>query len=175
MATAGSRHVMESYKEVNDRLPVIPEAMMEIGHTGMFVDHTCSNAHTHTHTDECQGGEWCMFLTPFRTSLGSQGKRGHAVWLLTATRICAEGMASCWLLLFHWWVYETKQNHPAWYTPSSPKEINPVLQGNAVYIPISPICSSKSIYMFMLKYTNVMLWPVAGDDDHFICLWYTVP
>lgn len=37
MATAGSRHVMESYREINDRLAVVPEAMMEIGHTHIYL------------------------------------------------------------------------------------------------------------------------------------------
>lgn len=46
MATAGGRHVMESYGEVNDRLAVIPEAMMEIGHTHIYLltTHACVHA-----------------------------------------------------------------------------------------------------------------------------------
>lgn len=36
MAAAGSRHVMESCREVNDGLAVIPEAEMEIGHTHIY-------------------------------------------------------------------------------------------------------------------------------------------
>lgn len=38
MAAAGTRRVMESCREVNDGLAVIPEAVMEIGHTPT---HTC--------------------------------------------------------------------------------------------------------------------------------------
>lgn len=33
MAAAGTRRVMKSWREVNDGLAVIPEAVMEIGHT----------------------------------------------------------------------------------------------------------------------------------------------
>lgn len=50
MATVGSRHVMESYREVNDRLAVIPEAMMEIGHTHIYLLTTHARMHTRTHT-----------------------------------------------------------------------------------------------------------------------------
>lgn len=49
MATAGSRHVMESYREVNDRLAVIPEAMMEIGHTHIYLLTTHARMHTRMH------------------------------------------------------------------------------------------------------------------------------
>lgn len=54
MATVGSRHVMESYREVNDRLAVIPEAMMEIGRTHIYLLTTharpLARTHTRTHT-----------------------------------------------------------------------------------------------------------------------------
>lgn len=45
MATAGGRHVTESYGEVNDRLAVIPEAMMEIGHTHIYLLTTHARVH----------------------------------------------------------------------------------------------------------------------------------
>lgn len=54
MATTGSRHVMESYREINDRLAVIPEAMMEIGHTHIYL------LTTHARRVGCQGRERCM-------------------------------------------------------------------------------------------------------------------
>ena len=37
MAAAGSRHVMAPRREVNDGLAVIPEALMEIGHTHIYL------------------------------------------------------------------------------------------------------------------------------------------
>lgn len=59
MATVGSRRVMGSYREVNDRLAVIPEAMMEIGHTHIYLltTHACMHTRTHGHKDGCQESE----------------------------------------------------------------------------------------------------------------------
>lgn len=95
MATAGSRHVMESYREINDGLAVVPEAMMEIGHTHIYL------LTTHTRRGGCQRRERCMLYWVFLTSLSSQGKQGHAVWLLTDTWICARGLAGCFSR--GWW------------------------------------------------------------------------
>lgn len=95
MATAGSRHVMESYREINDRLAVAPKAMMELGHTHIYL------LTTDTRRGGCQERERCMFHWAFLTSLSSQGKQGHAAWLLTDTWICAWGLASC--VSHHWW------------------------------------------------------------------------
>lgn len=53
MATAGSRHVMESCGEVNDGLAVIPEAEMEIGRTHIYLLTT----HALMHADGCRGSE----------------------------------------------------------------------------------------------------------------------
>lgn len=97
MATAGSRHVMESYREINDRLPVVPEAMMEIGHTHIYLLTTDAHVRRRDRRGGCQEGEWCMSRWVFLTSLSSQGKQGHAAWLLTDTWIWV-GLAG-WLLL----------------------------------------------------------------------------
>lgn len=48
MATAGYRHVRESYREVNDGLAVIPEAETEIGHAHIHSLTTRPHAGTHT-------------------------------------------------------------------------------------------------------------------------------
>lgn len=52
IVTAGSRRVMESYREINDRLAVVPEAMMEIGHTHVHL----LTAHARVCTHACRGG-----------------------------------------------------------------------------------------------------------------------
>lgn len=54
MATTGSRHVMESYREINDRQAVVPEAMIEIGHTHIYL------LTTHACRGGCQGRERCV-------------------------------------------------------------------------------------------------------------------
>lgn len=48
MAAAGSRHVMEPCREVNDGLAVIPEAEMEIGHTHIYLLTTHALMHART-------------------------------------------------------------------------------------------------------------------------------
>ncbi len=53
MAAAGSRNVMESCREVNDGLAVIPEAEMEIGRTHIYL----LTAHALVHAGGCRGSE----------------------------------------------------------------------------------------------------------------------
>lgn len=57
MATAGSRHVMQPYREINDRLAVVPEAMMEIGHTHIYLLTTHARVRTRAGRGGCQGRE----------------------------------------------------------------------------------------------------------------------
>lgn len=57
MATAGSRHVTESYREINDRLADVPEAMIEIGHTHIYLLTTHTRMCTGTRRGGCQGRE----------------------------------------------------------------------------------------------------------------------
>lgn len=115
MVTAGSRRVMESYREINDRLAVVPEAMMEIGHTHIYLLTAHARVCTHARRGGCQGREWCMLHWVFLTSLSSQGKQGHAAWLLTDTWICVAGSLSRgWWGLFMCMSVCARQNSGTW-------------------------------------------------------------
>lgn len=125
MATAGSRHVMESYREVNDRLAVIPEAMMDIGHTHIYLLTTHACMHTRT-----QRRMWVMHVTlSVSDKPGQSGKtRPRCVISNWHMNMCRR---AGWLLLLHWWVLGvcvclcvTKHHHLAWYSPQySPKAL----------------------------------------------------
>lgn len=170
MVTAGSRRVMESYREINDRLAVVPEAMMEIGHTHIYLLTAHARVCTHARRGGCQRREWCMLHWVFLTSLSSQGKQGHAVWLLTDTWICARGLAGS--LSHGWWGLCTcmsvcaRQNSGTWisWVPHPPKYSPKALDGAwslcAARPHNCPFIALQSLYQ-MFKYVHKFLLCVA--------------
>lgn len=175
MATTGSRHVMESYREINDRRAVVPEAMMEIGHTHLLT--------THARRGGCQGRERCVLHWVFLTSLSSQGKQVHAAWLLTDTWICAQGQAGCFSC--SWWgrCTCTSQNTTTWIRrdPTPPNLAKSllrrhwtVLEACAAYVPIIALSSLFKVYIRCLNmYINsccVLLLMFPWDNYPFLWL-----
>lgn len=117
IAPAGFRRVMESCREVNDGLAVIPEAELEVGHTHT---HLYAVDHTRTVRGVCQGSEWCTLPWMFLTRLSSQGKQGRTGWLQTDIWIWADEPANTvysadeyqWMSVYLW----QNRNHLVGYT-----------------------------------------------------------